>query len=110
MQLMEECEIEYPRIVRVARPETADGDAGSPVVTERTVIAEMAADIQLSLRVRTLVSEDETGADDNAVWVMYCVPPSAVLPGDRVYDGERVFAVESAADWGSHTECVMRER
>jgi hypothetical protein len=87
---------------------TRDAD-GNYIAAEETIIGRMSADIQLSLKVRTLISEDGTGVSDTALWIMYCVPPAAILAGDRVYDGARVFAVDASSDWGSHTECVMRE-
>lgn len=108
MNLVEEREIEYPREVRVGRPSGTYDESGRCTESEGTVIEHMAADIQLSLKVRRLVSENGTGASDDAAWIMFCVPPVPIMPGDRVYDGGRVFAVESAADWGSHVECVMK--
>jgi len=109
MNLLEPEEIEYPREVRVARPGGEYDDAGNYTETETTVIERMAADIQLSLKIRKLASEDESGVTDNALWIMYCVPPVPIEAGDRVYEGARVFRVEAAGDWGSHTECVVRE-
>ena len=69
----------------------------------------MKADIQLSLKVRDVLSENETGASDNTVWVMYCKPPKSIQEGDRVSDGTRTFVVDAAGEWGSHTECLMRK-
>jgi hypothetical protein len=109
MNLLEPEEIEYPREVRIARPGGMYDDAGNYTETETTVIEHMAADIQLSEKIRKLASEDGTGISDTALWIMYCVPDAAIETGDRVYDGERVFRVEAAGDWGSHMECVMKE-
>ncbi len=109
MNLLEPDEIEHAREVRVARQTGVTDDAGNYIASEETVIGRMSADIQLSLKVRTLVAEDGTGVSDTAVWIMYCVPAAAILAGDRVYDGARVFMVDASGDWGSHTECVMHE-
>jgi hypothetical protein len=109
MNLLEPDEIEYSREVRVARPGGVYDDAGNYTETEATIIECMTADIQLSLKIRNLVSENETGVSDNTLWIMYCVPPAAIETGDRVYDGTRIFRVEAVGDWGSHTECVIVE-
>ena len=109
MNLLEPDEIEHAREVRVARQAGVTNDAGDYVASEETIIGRMSADIQLSLKVRTLVAEDGTGVSDTALWIMYCVPPEAILSGDRVYDGSRVFVVDASGNWGSHTECVMHE-
>ncbi len=109
MNLMEPYEIEHAREVRVTRQTGVTNDAGDYIAAEETIIGRMMADIQLSLKVRTLVSQDGTGVSDTALWIMYCVPPAAILAGDRVYDGARVFVVDASGDWGSHTECVMHE-
>lgn len=109
MNLVEEREIEYPRTVRVARPSGEYDANGNYTETEVEVIGRMTADIQLSLRVRKLASENGTGISESAAWLLFCNPPAAILAGDRVYDGERTFAVETVGEWGSHTECVMKK-
>ena len=108
MNLLNENEIEYPCTVTITRPHNTFGDDGSSIESFDTIIEGMTADIQLSLKVRDLVAEDETGTSDNTVWIMYCNPPAAIQTGDRVTDGARIFTVDGAADWGSHTECTMR--
>lgn len=109
MNLVEKSEIEYPRTVRVTRPAGTYDTAGNYVETETEVIANMIADIQLSLKIRRLASENKTGVSESAAWQMFCNPPVTILAGDRVYDGDRIFTVESAGEWGSHTECVMKK-
>ncbi len=109
MQLVYERDMEYPRQVRVSRPSGSYDEAGRYMEGNVTVIERMAVDIQLSLRVRQFDSKSGTGVSDNAVWVMYCMPPVPILAGDRVHDGERVFAVEAVGDWGSHMECLMQQ-
>jgi len=109
MNLLNENEIEYPCTVTVTRPHNTFGDDGSSIESFDTIIEGMTADIQLSLKVRDLVAEDETGTSDSTVWIMYCNPPAAIQAGDRVTDGARIFTVDAAADWGSHTECMMRK-
>jgi hypothetical protein len=47
---------------------------------------------------------------ESAAWLLFCNPLVAIMAGDRVYDGERGFVVESVGEWGSHTECVMKKR
>ncbi|MCE5248987.1 hypothetical protein LLG96_02075 [bacterium] len=108
MNLFSTSDIDYPFTVTVSRPTGAFGENGAYTGTLETVIASMAADIQFSLKVRQLTSEDRTGISDTAVWVMFCNPPSPIRHGDRVYDGSRTFAVNSVSEWGTHTECVMR--
>jgi hypothetical protein len=109
MNLLEPSDIEYPREVRVTRPDGVYDSAGNYTETETTIIERMTADIQLSLKIRTLASEDETGVSDGALWIMYCVPPETIETGDKVYNGTRVFMVAAVGNWGSHTECVMKE-
>jgi hypothetical protein len=109
MNLVDEREIEYPRTARVARPSGTYDAAGLYTESETTVIESLTVDIQLSLRVRRLISENGTGTTDSAAWIMFCAPPVPILAGDRVYDDiGRMFTVEAAGDWGSHTECVMK--
>ena len=109
MNLMEESEIDYPRIVRVTRPGGEYDANGNYTETETEVIVSMLADVQLSLRIRRLTSESGSGVTESAAWLLFCNPPFPILAGDRVYDGERTFAVESVGEWGSHTECVMKK-
>ena len=108
MSLFCESDIDYPLTVTVQRPQGDINESGDYQESLSTVISGMQADIQLSLKVRRLVSEDVSGIDDNAVWVMYCDPPVPILSGDRISDGTRLFLVDSAGDWGSHTECIMK--
>jgi len=108
MSLFDETDLEYPLTVTVQRPLETFDEAGNYEESFITVVEEMAADIQLSLRVRTFVSEDRTGVSDNAVWIMYCNPPEPLAQGDRVSDGSRTFVIDEVGEWGSHAECVMR--
>jgi len=110
MNLFSENDIEYPLTVTVTRPKDTFGDGGDYVESFDTVVDNLTADIQLSIKVRKLTSEDGTGVTDNAVWIMYCRPAAPIRPGDRVYDGSRTFIVDAVGEWGSHTECVMRIR
>jgi len=107
MRLFEETDIERPFTVTVTRPLGNFGETGDYEESFETVVSGMKADIQLSLKVRRLLREDDRGTDDATVWVMYCAPPAPILSGDRVSDGTRGFVVQAVADWGSHTECVM---
>jgi hypothetical protein len=109
MTLWDENDIDYPITVSVSRPENIFDDKGDFTRSLQTVIESMTADIQLSLKVRKLIAEDETGISDNAVWIMYCNPAETILCGDRVSDGTSSFLVEAVGDWGSHVECVMRK-
>jgi head-tail adaptor len=109
MNLLEPEEIEYPRMVSVVRPDGGYDDAGNYAETETTVIERMAADIQLTEKIRKIASENGTGISDAALWIMYCVPDAEIRTGDRVRDGDREYRVEAAGDWGSHVECVMKE-
>ncbi len=109
MNLVEESEIEYPRVVRVSRPAGGYDADGNYTETEAEVIGSMIADIQISLRIRRLVSESGSGVTESAAWLLFCNPPVPILAGDRVYDGGRTFMVESVGEWGSHTECVMKK-
>ena len=108
MNLVEIQDFDYSSIVRVERPGGDFDDSGNYEESHVTVIDEMTADIQLSLKERTLTSEDATGTGDNAVWMMYCLPPEPVMAGDRVSDGERMFVIDAVGEWGSHTECIMK--
>ncbi len=109
MNLFNETDIEYPFTVTVTRPQETFTSSGDYNESFDTVIVGMTADIQLSLKVRKVVSEDETGSSDNTVWIMYCAPPAQILTGDRVSDGTRTFVIDAVGEWGSHSECVMRK-
>ena len=109
MNLLKENEIDYPYTVTVNRPQSGFNESGDYVGSFETVIASMTADIQLSLKVRKLISEDRTGISENALWIMFCNPPRTIRGGDRVSDGTRTFIVDAVGEWGSHTECVMRK-
>jgi hypothetical protein len=109
MSILIASEIDYPFTVSVSRPGGSIDDNGNYQETYETIIEGMTADIQLSLKVRKLVNEDETGNSDVQVWVMYCNPPQKLCEGDRVNDGERTFFIDAVGDWGSHVECVMRK-
>jgi len=109
MNLLEEIEIDYPYTVTVTRPSPEYDSAGNYTETFETVIASMRADIQLSIKIRNYLSEDNTGTSNNALWMMFCCPPMTVREGDHVTDGTRTFIVDAVGEWGSHTECVMRK-
>ena len=109
MSFLDENEIDYPCIVSVSRPETNFDVSGDYEESFDTLIESMTADIQLSLKVRRLLSEDRTGSTGNRVWIMFCNPPQTIMEGDRVSDGSRTFIVDAVGEWGSHTECVMRK-
>jgi hypothetical protein len=109
MNLWDERDIDYPFTVSVSRPAASFGGDGACTETFGAVIASMTSDIQLSLKVRSLVASDSAGVSDNAVWILYCRPPAQIRANDRVCDGSRTFTVDAVCDWGSHTECVMRE-
>ncbi len=109
MSLFNEIEIDYPFTVSVSRPQSNFNESGDYVESFDTVITNMTADIQLSLKIRKLMSEDRTGSTDNTLWIMFCNPPQTMLEGDRVSDGTRTFIVDAVGEWGSHTECVMRK-
>ena len=109
MSLMIDNEIDYPFIVSVKRPQTSFTETGDYDESFDTVIESMTADIQLSLRIRRLLSEDRTGSTEKTVWLMFCNPPLVIKEGDRVSDGTRTFIVDAVGEWGSHTECVMRK-
>jgi hypothetical protein len=108
MNLFSENDIEYSSTVTVQRPQTNFSSSGNYEESFETVIEGMTADIQLSLKVRKVVSEDEKGIADNTEWRMFCNPPEPILSGDRISDGARIFFIDAVGDWGSHTECVMR--
>lgn len=108
MSLWNDNDIDYPFTVTVTRPRTTFGNDGNYTESFETVIENMTADIQMSLKIRKLITEDETGVSDNTAWVMFCNPPAEIQAGDRVTDGSRTFTVDAAGDWGSHTECMMR--
>ena len=109
MSLFDETDIENPLTVKVQRPLETFDETGNYEESFTTVVEEMTADIQLSLKVRSFVSEDRTGQSDNAVWIMYCNPPEPLAAGDRVNDDSRMFVIDAVGEWGSHTECVMRK-
>jgi len=109
MSLLIENEIEYPCVVSVSRPGTGFNESGDYDESLETIIDSMKADIQLSPRVRKLMSEDNTGSSENTVWIMFCNPPQTMQDGDIVSDGIRTFVVDAVGDWGSHTECIMRK-
>ena len=108
MSLFDVTDIDYPFTVTVQRPQETFSETGNYQESFITVIEGMTADIQLSLKVRKVVSEDETGMSDNTVWIMFCNPSKTIQIGDRVTDGTRIFNVDAVGEWGSHTECVMR--
>jgi len=107
MSTFDAADIDYPFTVTVERPTGGIDADGNFSESFETVVDGMAADIQLSLRVRNVLAEDETGAADNTVWLLFAKPPAALKTGDRVSDGERTFRIEAVGDWGSHIECVM---
>src|SRR3989339_905123 len=99
----------YPLTVSVRRPKETFGENGDYQETFNAVIEKMPADIQLSLKIRTLHSENKTGFSDKGGWLMFSEPPVKILEGDHISDGERNFIVEAVGDWGDHVECVMRK-
>ena len=107
MNLFCESDIEYPFTVTVTRPQGSYSDDGDYSEAFETIIENLTADIQLSLKVRKLSTEDTTGISDNTVWIMFCKPPEPIHIEDRVNDGTRKFVVDGVGDWGSHIECVM---
>ena len=107
MKLFCESDIDYSLTVTVTRPQGIYSDNGDYSESFETIIENMTADIQLSLKVRKLTTEDTTGTSDTTAWTMFCNPGEPIRTGDRVYDGTRTFVVEGAGDWGSHIECVM---
>ena len=109
MSLLKDIEIEYPYTVSVSRPQSSFNSSGDYVESFETIIASMTADIQLSLKIRNLISENRTGSTENAMWIMFCIPPVTICEGDRVSDGTWTFIVDAVGEWGSHTECVMRK-
>lgn len=108
MSLLSETDIDYPLTVTVKRPNNTFDADGDYTESFATVIESMTADIQLSIKIRKLISEDKTGISDNTAWIMFCNPPSSIQAQDRVEDGTRTFIVNAVGDWGSHTECLMR--
>ena len=109
MSFLNEKEIDYPCTVSVSRPKTNFTVSGDYDESFDTLIESMTADIQLSLKVRRLLSEDRTGSTENRVWKMFCNPPQTIMEGDRVSEGSRIFIVDAVGEWGSHTECIMRK-
>ena len=109
MSLFDVTDIEYPLAVTVKRPQATFNEFGDYEESFITIAQEMTADIQLSLKVRKLAGEDETGVDDNTVWIMYCNPPEPLQTGDRVSDGTRTFIIDAAGEGGTHTESVMKK-
>ncbi len=108
MTFFDESDIDYPLTVTVTRPQGTYSANGDYSETFDTIIQNMTADIQLSLKVRKLIAENTTGTSDNTVWTMFCIPSQPIQTSDRVFDGTRTFVVDGVGDWGSHTECVMR--
>ena len=109
MSFLNEKEIDYPCTVSVSRPNTNFDVSGDYDESFDTLIESMTADIQFSLKVRSLLSEDRTGSTENRVWIMFCNPPQTIMEGDRVSEGSRIFIVDAVGEWGSHTECIMRK-
>jgi len=108
MILFDERDIDDPRLVTVERPSREFDDDGNYLETFETVVTGLAADIQYSLRVRTVVSEDTTGTSGSGIWIMYCHADADIRPEDRIRDDGRTFTVDAVGDWGTHLECVMR--
>lgn len=100
---------DYPRTVAIRRPCGGFDTTGSFVDETTVLIPSMPADIQQSLKIRNHLSEDSTGVSDNVVWLMFCQPPAPLREGDMVIDSGRTFVIDSAGDWGTHTECIMRK-
>jgi len=110
MSTFDVSDIDYPVTVTVRRSEGMFNDSGDYVETFLTVAENMAADIQLSLRVRALLAEDETGVDDDSAWTMFCKPEAELFAGDIIDDGSNIYTVDAVGDWGSHVECVLRRK
>jgi len=108
MKLFQAEEIDYPAVVDVLRPSGTYDSGGNYGEQFSTVITGMTADIQLSLKIRNLVTENTTGESDNTVWIMYAEPPVPIIAGDRVTDGARTYSVDETAVWGTHVECYMK--
>lgn len=108
MSLWNDNDIDYSFTVTVTRPETTFTGDGDYTESFATIIENMTADIQMSLKVRSHITEDKTGVSDNREWTMFCNPSAAIQAGDRVSDGSRTFFVNAVGDWGSHTECMMK--
>ncbi len=110
MAILDERDFDYPHVVTVSRPGETINENGDYIMTSETIITDMIADIQLSLKVRNLISEDSTGTSGQAVWLMFCNPSVTIKTGDRVTDDKgREFIVDAVGDWGSHVECVMKK-
>ena len=109
MNLFDENDVDYPLTVSVKRPQEGFDGEGNYEESFVTVVESMNADIQMSLRVRSVVSENGTGISSAMMWIMYCKPPQVISEGDRVSDGSRIFTVDSVGEWGTHTECIMRQ-
>ena len=109
MTLMNESEVDYPRTVTVSRPAAEFAETGDYQGGAEVIVSGMIADIQQSLMIRNLQSEDRTGVSDNTAWLMFCLPPRELREGDIVADTGRTFIIESVCDWGSHVECTMRK-
>lgn len=108
MTILDERDFDYPHTVTVSRQEESRTENGDYIEICEPVITGMTADIQLSLKVRNLISEDSTGVSGQAVWLMFCKPPEEIRAGDRVNDADgRVFIVDAVGDWGSHVECIL---
>jgi len=100
---------DYPLTVNVNRPSITYDEDGNYLETFAVVAENMPADIQLSLKIRNLKSENASGFSDSAEWMMFAGPDVKLLEGDNVTDGERNFVIEAVGDWGSHIEYVMRK-
>lgn len=109
MSFINDNDIDYLCTVSVSRPSEDFDDSGDYQEAYSIIIDEMNADIQLSLKVRNLTSEDKTGVSEKTVWIMFCIPSQQLIEGDKVFDGSRTFIVDAVGDWGSHTECIMRK-
>ncbi len=108
MTILDERDFDYPHTVTVSRPGELCNENGDYDGICENIITDMTADIQLSLKVRNLISEDSTGVSGQAVWLMFCNPPDIIRAGDRVTaDDGRVFIVDAVGDWGSHVECIL---
>ena len=107
MSVFELADIEFPVTVAVRRP-AGSFDGNGDFMESYIVVAEaLAADIQLSLRVRSHVSEDNTGREEDGVWTMYCAAAADILAGDMIEEGGRCYTVDAVGNWGSHLECLL---
>jgi hypothetical protein len=109
MSIIGESDIDYPRTVTVSRPAEGFDDTGDFIEGADVIVTGMTADIQQSLKIRNHLDEDASGTSDKTVWLMFSAPPVPLRAGDIVSDGDRTFIIDSVGDWGSHTECIMRQ-